>query len=241
MSSGLGAQELKSYYFGIGVNASYAPLNGLNNVLRHYQNVRFEEASISPEGESWINNLSDINLLVGPSISFGYMFKPEYNIEFRYLDRRNSRVSQVTNINGSIIKRELFAKSRSFGFGLSRLFATGRNDYIIGGTINVTHFVIDAINIKDPQPINQSNFGSTIFIKYIFNFSETSPFAIVINPFYQYHFTPIDFFELNRVMNPETFQSVSAEELKGARSYFGLEIQLNYFVFTGFKKEPIEN
>ncbi len=241
LSQLLNAQESQSYYFGIGVNASYAPLTGLNNVLRHYQNVRFESPAISPEGESWINNLSNINMLIGPSVSFGYMFKPEFNLEFRYMDRANSRTSQVLNNNGGIIKREFRVKSRTFGFGLSRLIATGKNDYIIGGTMNLTQFIVDGTNIANLQPINQSNFGATLFLKYIFTFSESSPFAIVINPFFQYHFTAIDFFDLNRVINPKTYTELSSDDLKGAKTYFGLEIQLNYFVFTGFKKETIKD
>lgn len=234
-------QDVQSYYIGLGANASYAPLQGLNNVFRHYQNVRNESAANSPEGETWINNLSDINVFIGPSISFGYMFKPAFNLEFRYMDRKNSRVSQVLNTNGSLIKRGFDVKSRTFGFGASRLFTTGKNEYIIGGTMNLTQFVIDGTNLRVPQPINQSNIGGMIFVKYIFTFSESSPFAVVINPYYQYHFTPVDFFQLNRVINPKTFRNLSSEDVRGARSYFGLEIQLNYFVFTGFKKETIQD
>lgn len=234
------SQNLQSWYFGLGVNAAYAPLQGLNTALNHYQNIRFEAANISPENETWINNMSEVNVMIGPSISFGYMFKPEFNLEFRYMDRFNSRTSQVLNSAGSLITRDFDFKSRSFGFGLSRLFPAGKSDYIVGSTINMTWFSIDGTNISDPKPVNDTNFGATLFVKYIFNFSETSPFAIVINPYVQYHFTPIDFYRFNQAINPVTFRNVDSGDLKGARSYFGLELQLNYFVFTRFNREELK-
>jgi hypothetical protein len=236
------AQNTESYYFGIGLNATYAPLAGLNDAINHYQNVRFvNDPNQSPEGEKTINSISGINILLGPSISMGYMVKPDYNIEIRFMDRSsNSRTTQVQNTSGDVITRDFRVRSRSYGFGFSRLFATGNQDYIIGGTINYSRLSVEGTNLLDNAPINQSQFGATAFIKYIFNFSETSPFAIVINPFLQYHFVPVDFARFNEVLNPKTYQSLNSSDLKGARTYFGLEIQLNYFVFTRFNKERIE-
>jgi hypothetical protein len=240
ISANVKSQNLQSWYFGLGANATYAPLQGLNTALNHYQNIRFDAANVSPENETWINNMSEVNVMIGPSISFGYMFKPEFNLEFRYLDRFNSRTSQVINSAGSVITRNFDFKSRSFGIGMSKLFAAGKSDYIVGSTFNMTWFSIDGTNIPDPNPTSDTNYGATVFLKYIFNFSEKSPFAIVINPYVQYHFTPIDFYRFNQVINPVTFRNVDSGDLKGARSYFGLELQLNYFVFTRFNREELE-
>lgn len=237
------SQDFQSFSFGFGGNAAYAPLTGLNRVIQHYQDMRFVRfISDSPEDEYAINNISGINVLLGPSLSFGYSFKPQFNFEFKYLDRKHPGgiTSQVRDINNNTIKRSIDFKSRTFGFGLSHLVVTGKNEYIIGGTMNFTQIAVDVTNVIKPQPVNTSQIGSTLFLKYIFNFSETSPFAIVIMPYFQYHFTDGDFSELNRILNPKTAGRLSAADVSGSRSYYGLELQLNYFVFTGFNKENIE-
>lgn len=232
------AQKVNNFYFGLGYGASFAPLSGFNDVMRHYQSTRNAiNPSLSDEGEALQNSISDLNVLIGPNFGFGYMFKPSFNFEFRYIARRNNRDSYVESSTGATIHRRIDFSSQSFGFGASKLFSSGKSDYIIGATFNWTQVKVNTSNSLSFEPVNQYHVGPTVFMKYIFSFSETSPFAIVINPYIQTHLNDIDYSDLNKSLNPNTAGRLDSDKTTGSRWYYGLEIQLNYFVFTGFNKE----
>ncbi len=226
-------------YLGAGYTASFWPLSGLNNVLTHYQEVRMNpDPSNSPEQE-YSSSVGDINLLGGLTASFGYLYKPETNLEVKYMNRRNTQwTSVVETASGESFNRNLSVNTNSFGFGISKLLLKSKRDHIIGGTVNFTSMRMEITegNTSAKKTINESMIGVMGFMKFIFHLKPKSPLAISINPYAQINLIPADFSELNKTMNPNTSSQLSGSELRGGVLALGIEVQLVYFVYTSFNK-----
>jgi hypothetical protein len=226
-------------YFGAGYSVSYWPLKGLNNVIDQYEESRkYYPPSQNPEGES-TSSTGSINLLSGFSASFGYLFKSDMNLEVKYMNRGSQQwTSQVITDKGGSFERAINVNTNSLGFGISKLFPGKKRDFIMGGTINFTNLSLDLSesSISDYGIVNQTMIGFMIFSKFIYKFGPKSPLGFSFNPYLHFNLTDVDFSQLNKAINPITYNQISSNEVQGARLNLGMEVQLVYFVYTKFNK-----
>ncbi len=226
-------------YMGAGYTVSYWPLMGLNNILNHYESTRsYDDPTQNPEQET-TNATGSINLLSGFTVAGGYLYKPEMNLEFKYMNRRNSRwSSQVVDAGGGSFSRSITVVTNSYGIGVSKLLPSKKRDYILGATVNLTNLQVDVSeeNKTKEGVVNSNMLGGMVFMKFIYHFKAGSPLALSFNPYIQFNLTDTDFSSLNRLLNPNTYTQLSSAEQRGARLAMGIEIQLVYFIYTKFNK-----
>ena len=226
------------FFFGAGYNVSYWPLRGLNNVINHYESYRdptkVPQDNLEEETSNYVGN---INLLGGVSAAGGVSLSPDMNLEFKYLRRNHSGwSSRVVTTSNESFERRIEVRTNSYGFGASKFLGGGRQDYIFGGTLNMTQFNLDwsEANMTRKDAVSQMMIGFTAFMKFIYKIKPGGHWGLAFIPYSQVHLNSVDFGEFNQLINPNSYQLLDPNDAIGSSLNFGIELQLNYFVFDQY-------
>lgn len=128
-------------------------------------------------------------------------------------------------------------KIHEMSLGLGSLFIQSTNfDWGIGAAFNggLMQYEANKRFGQDKESLTHGEFtaGISVFAPIYIGFGKESTVALSIRPYYQYRLIKNDFKQLNRFINPNTYQEITPETLESPLHSMGVEVQLLF----AFKK-----
>ncbi|MCU0445583.1 MAG: hypothetical protein MUE85_11770 [Microscillaceae bacterium] len=208
-------------HLGLGWNYSALDLQGYNYALARFGETRNNT-----------NLFSQLTNLQGPSVTLSFHGAKENKKFTRYLfevgfSGRWNRQKILDPNNNQDLTVKINASSAHLRIGTLPVHTT---NFDIGLGLGLDGMLV---NVSTAQATNalesiQQNIGlgASVFMPIYWTFGYNSNVALGIRPYYQYQFQTLDFSELNKKINPQTYANDPLEAQKARFSNFGLEVQL---------------
>lgn len=180
-----------------------------------------------------IQPMQHIGAMVGFNISAGST-NDSYLLEFSYAQRRAATVGRVAE-QGYITTREVVIRDNKLGAGLAvKVYQKGRFKFYAGGSVNFGYLNIfsrtyRSIDITKP-PIEKVGIGNlqlglSVAPQIHFVLDKAARLRIVAKPFVSFEFLEAYYGDLNKVVNPGTYNEDNNNNLYNRPWAGGIELK----------------
>jgi hypothetical protein len=154
--------------------------------------------------------------------------------------RYNFRSTQLTSegvVNGTNFKREIDMSFDSFGFGIGYGAFEDIIGYGIGATIEIIRPEISTkITGSSETEVDVTSFSTAVspHVILMIKLGKDIPIGFSVRPYYTIGLDEIDYSDLNKTINPATYENDQAENQISTLKGFGIELQFGLMTSLGF-------
>ena len=209
-----------------GYGFSWLNSDGLNHIIDRYNSTR----------NYLSKDMEQPGAYSGFALNAGLNFI-SIQMDVRY-SSRSTQISSEGTVNGTKFKREIDTDYSIYGFGIGFGSFDSNVGYSFGVDIELIFpGIVTRINPGVETEVDlASQFVTAVSPQFVLfvKLGDELPLAVSLRPYYTIGITDIDYKELNKTINPNTYQNDTEEDQKSKVGGFGIELQFGLFTSLGF-------
>jgi hypothetical protein len=203
--------QYEGYYFSVGYNPSFVRGEDMNFIIQRYNETRDD----CNRGYCLSKKMSKLKFAQWPTFSFG-MSSNGSLIEFQWTGRKQVLTAIGQSNNDDPVRRDLKVILNSFSTNYAYAFDYGSGFFAPGFSLDIGKTAMGTRVDYEKNFIGEVEYdklfsdlmiGTTFFLNIGINLSSDGLVGILIRPYYQFRWLKVDLDEVNRVLNPNTWQN----------------------------------
>ena len=209
-----------------GYGFSWLNSDGINHIIERYNSTR----------NYLSKDMEQPGAYSGFALNAGLNFI-SIQMDVRY-SSRSTQISSEGTVGGTNFKREIDVDYSIYGFGIGFGSFDSNIGYSIGVDIElISPGIVTRIDPGIETEVDMAGqFATAVSPQFVLfvKLGDELPLAVSLRPYYTIGISDIDYSDLNKTINPNTYQNDTEEDQKSKVGGFGIELQFGLFTSLGF-------